>query len=275
MARLAASLAALLTIARQSANTYYDRMAELRPVPRQRLVDVVIDHFRTAVAKGTLAPGSRLPPEGQLTKDLGVSRTTLREAVVVLSHDGLLDVRQGDGTYVATHPPEQCASAQRFEQASDADLLQVRAVLEPLAARLAAERRADADLIPLHLVLSERNRAVDWGQRQRVADHEAEFRTLVARASANDVLTEMLRLVARRIDAPRGDRVQQLADVDPYRALLRAIERRDGDAAELAAKRIVELDRTVAVESPEPAPREVTPAASDTRRGPRVKRATP
>jgi DNA-binding FadR family transcriptional regulator len=59
------------------------------PLSRRRLVDVVIDHLRTEIQAGALPAGSRLPPEAQLTVELGVSRTTLREAVVVLSHDGL------------------------------------------------------------------------------------------------------------------------------------------------------------------------------------------
>ncbi|RMD78800.1 MAG: FadR family transcriptional regulator, partial [Chloroflexi bacterium] len=69
-------------------------------ITRRRLVEQVIDHLRQQIATGTYPIGSRLPPEPQLMAQIGVGRSTVREAIRALAHEGLLEVRQGDGTYV-------------------------------------------------------------------------------------------------------------------------------------------------------------------------------
>src|SRR6185312_16703098 len=99
----------------------------------RRLVYEVIDHLRTEISSGRLASGSRLPPEPKLTEQLGVSRTTLREAIVVLSHAGLVDVRQGDGTFVR----ERQVADHALDNRSVTDLLELRRPLYLELTRLA------------------------------------------------------------------------------------------------------------------------------------------
>src|SRR5690348_18032949 len=108
---------------------------------RRRLVDEVIDYLRVEISSGRLASGSRLPPEAKLTAQLGVSRTTLREAIVVLSHDGLVDVRQGDGTYVK--PPGATESS--LGNPSLREVLEARSPILIGLVKLAVTRRSERE----------------------------------------------------------------------------------------------------------------------------------
>src|SRR6266516_2660579 len=110
-----------------------------------------IDRMRELIASGEWGPGTRLPREADLAKQLGLSRNSLREAVRALSLARVLEVRQGDGTFVSSLEPsellEPTLSATRLLQGSTVlELFEVRRILEPEAAAMAA-RRADHDVL--------------------------------------------------------------------------------------------------------------------------------
>lgn len=75
------------------------------------LTEAAVERVRSLIISGGLAPGQRLPAEAELSVDLGVSRSSLREAVRVLVTAGVLDVRRGDGTYVTSLTPACCSPA--------------------------------------------------------------------------------------------------------------------------------------------------------------------
>src|SRR5512146_1962379 len=110
--------------------SYYEPMTKApppaRPLARRRLVDAVIEYLQEEISLGRLTPGDRLPTEGELTTSLGVSRTTLREAVAALAHAGLLDVRQGDGTYVRADATAGESLDRRLQRAAILHVYEVR-----------------------------------------------------------------------------------------------------------------------------------------------------
>src|ERR1700746_171373 len=115
------------------------------------VTDEAIDSIRELIASGQWGPGTRLPREADLAKQLGVSRNSLGEAVRALSLPRVLEVRQGDGTYVSSLEPgellEPTLSATHLLQGRTMlELFQVRRMLEPEAAALAA-LRADDDVL--------------------------------------------------------------------------------------------------------------------------------
>src|ERR1700747_3738511 len=115
------------------------------------VVEEAIDRVRELVASGEWGPGKRLPREADLAKQLGLSRNSLREAVRALSLARVLEVRQGDGTYVSSLEPgellEPTLSATRLLQGRTVlELFEVRRMLEPEAAAMAAQR-ADEDVL--------------------------------------------------------------------------------------------------------------------------------
>src|SRR5215469_8407451 len=97
-------------------------------IGKRRLADQVIDQIQEWISLGEFTPGDRLPVEDALTRKLGVSRTTLREGVSVLARAGVLDVRQGDGTYVRAPAPTGEPLDRRLRRAVALDVYEVRRV---------------------------------------------------------------------------------------------------------------------------------------------------
>ncbi len=155
-----------------------------------------IERIRERVASGAWAAGARLPREVDLAKQLGLSRNSLREAVRALSQARVLEVRQGDGTYVSSLDPgellEPTLSATRLLQGRTVlELFEVRRMLEPEAAALAAQR-ADAEVSSA--LRAELDRMIAAGDRaDELVDADAAFHDVIAAAPGNGVLRALLR----------------------------------------------------------------------------------
>src|SRR5205809_1895304 len=115
------------------------------------VTDEAIEKLRAMIVSGQLRPGDRLPREADLATTLGLSRNSLREAVRALSLIRILDVRQGDGTYVTSLDPQLLLEALSFvvdfhRDDTVLEFLAVRRILEPAATAMAAGRIAPAQL---------------------------------------------------------------------------------------------------------------------------------
>lgn len=137
------------------------------------------------IVTGALRPGDRLPPESELAGALGLSRNSLREAVRALSLIRVLDVRQGDGTYVTGLGPELLLTAVGFavdlHPAHTApQFLAVRRILEPAAAALAAARITEPELDALHALLDV---PADTVPEAELLARDLEFHRRIARAA--------------------------------------------------------------------------------------------
>ena len=184
----------------------------------------VAERVRALLAAEQVGPGDRLPPERELAARLGVSRSSLREGLRRLADLGIIESRQGSGTYLA---------------ALDlGDLFEVRARLEPLAARLAAERRGEEDLSRLADALAEMRAAIADPQQFGEADVRAHAAIVDAAGSLPlrvlfAAIAELLRhsRVATAVDdALREDAVGEIG------AIADAIRAGDGPAAEAAMR---------------------------------------
>src|SRR5882672_6616221 len=126
----------------------------LRPVPRNTtLADQVIGSLRDRITSGAWPVGSRIPTEPELVEQLGVARNTVREAVRALAHNGLLDIRQGSGTYVVATSELAGVMQRRFADADPRHIAELRSTLESSAASLAAQRRTERDLKQLDALM--------------------------------------------------------------------------------------------------------------------------
>ncbi|MFI9104994.1 FadR/GntR family transcriptional regulator [Streptomyces fildesensis] len=164
----------------------------LRPLPRQStLADQVITRLRTQITSGEWPVGSRIPTEPELVEQLGVARNTVREAVRALAHNGLLDIRQGSGTYVVATSELAGVMQRRFADADPRHVAELRSALEASAAGLAAARRTDRDLRHLDTLLERRERAWGSGDAAAFVDADATLHLAVVGASHNDVLVEL------------------------------------------------------------------------------------
>ena len=155
------------------------------------------------IDRGVYEPGDKLPNENELSEQLGISRTTLREAIRILVADGRLDVRRGSGTFVS-NPLNQ--TAQTGISASDMkvtlrDLYEARLIFEPQAAALAC-RRASSEEIKEILRLGENVQRLikkDPAGKERIASETA-FHSAIIRASHNEFLANFMPIINETIE---------------------------------------------------------------------------
>jgi GntR family transcriptional repressor for pyruvate dehydrogenase complex len=210
---------------------------------RPSVTDDAIVRIRELIVSGEWGPGSRLPRELDLAKQLGLSRNSLREAVRALSMARVLEVRQGDGTYVSSLEPEDL-----FEPALEAtrllrgrtvlELFEVRRMLEPDAAAMAA-RRATVDTVAE--LRGELDRMFATGDNaDDLIEADAAFHDVIASTSGNSVLRALLRNLSSRTARARlwhgltESRALDLAR-DEHRRIYDAIEAGDEERARAAA----------------------------------------
>lgn len=236
----------------------------LPQAPRRSLVDSTIDLIRQQIETGRWAVGARIPKEAELAEMLQVGRNTVREAVRVLSHAKVLEVRQGDGTYVrlSVDPGE---IMRRVTHASLRDHFELRALLETEAARWAAARRSDDDVSRLEALLEARGERPRDGDLAGFIERDVAFHVAVAQSSDNAALAELYRYFALSLHGSTStalaDRTLPEPDLAAHRRVVEAIRQRDEPGAAAAAQAIVGaiLDALAPVEA---AP------ASGRRRGP-------
>lgn len=199
---------------------------------RTGLVDQVIDQMRQAITTGDWAVDQRIPPEPELVTALGVGRNTVREAVRALSHAGLLEVRQGDGTFVRA-TSEISGALRRMCGSELREVLQVRRTLEVEGARLAATHRTDDDLTDLTEAYTERTAAIADQRWEAAVDADTRFHQTVVRCSHNGLLTELyqgLTEVVRASVAATAEQTTPTWNID-HDGLLAAIRAGDPDKA--------------------------------------------
>lgn len=201
---------------------------------RSALSDQVIAQLRNQITSGEWPVGSRIPTEPELVEQLGVARNTVREAVRALAHNGLLDIRQGSGTYVVATSELAGVMHRRFAGADPRHVAELRSTLESSGARLAAERRTDKDLAQLDALLARREEAWASGDAERFVAADATFHLAVVAASHNEVLTELYADLADLLrDWLRDDVGQELRPEHhmDHARMVEAIRAGDGETA--------------------------------------------
>jgi GntR family transcriptional regulator, transcriptional repressor for pyruvate dehydrogenase complex len=208
----------------------------LRPVRRSRLYEEVVERLRELIDVQGLEPGDRLMSERDLAERLGVSRTSVRQALTALEVMGLVHIRHGGGVFLARAPDRvlpSLASELANRYARLPAVIEVREAIETQTSRLAARRRDESDLRAMHGALDLMEAAIESGGEP--ADADAAFHTAIVRAARNPLLERLWEDLADPIDQTRraslarpGRPPRSLA---AHRAILDAIERSDEDGA--------------------------------------------
>ncbi|MEV5515369.1 FadR/GntR family transcriptional regulator [Streptomyces flaveolus] len=202
------------------------------------VTDEAIEKIKGMIVSGALRPGDRLPKESELAAGLGLSRNSLREAVRALSLIRILDVRQGDGTYVTSLDPPLLLEALGFvvdfhRDDTVLEFLAVRRILEPAATAMAASRIGERELDEL----GERLDALgDDPSVEELVAADLEFHRAVVGASGNAVLCSLLEGLSgptARARVLRGLTEEGAVGraLDEHRAILAALRDRDAEAA--------------------------------------------
>jgi GntR family transcriptional repressor for pyruvate dehydrogenase complex len=158
------------------------------------VTDEAIEKIKAMIVTGELGPGDRLPKENDLAERLGLSRNSLREAVKALSLIRVLDVRQGDGTYVTSLEPNLLLDAMSFvvdfhRDDTVLEFLEVRRILEPAATAMAAAHMPDDGIVDLRKVLDQLD---DAPTIEALVANDLEFHRRIALGSGNTVLCSLL-----------------------------------------------------------------------------------
>lgn len=208
----------------------------LAATTRTGLVDQVISQLRAAIAGGEWPIGHRLPTEAGLATELGVGRNTVREAVRALTHTGLLEVRQGDGTYVRA-TSEVSGAIRRLCGSELREALEVRRTLEVEGARLAANNRTVDDLRSMRRLLDQRDAAHGERDLDEFVRADTEFHAAVINSSRNSLLAELYQglteVVRGSVASTSPDPTGPGHDIE-HRSLVDAIA--DGDPERAAAE---------------------------------------
>jgi GntR family transcriptional regulator, transcriptional repressor for pyruvate dehydrogenase complex len=165
-----------------------------------RVTEGAIDKIRERIVSGAWGPGDRLPKESELAAQLGLSRNSLREAVRALSQMRVLEVRQGDGTFVSSLEPGLLLESTGFIShlllgETEIELYEVRRILEAAAAALAAGRIDAAEKAELGQIL-ERMREAD--SVEDLVEADVAFHAVIAKAAGNAVLASLLASLSTR-----------------------------------------------------------------------------
>src|SRR4051812_4785873 len=159
------------------------------------LTDQAITWLRASIQAGELPPGSRLPTEAQLSAEMGISRSGVREAVKVLEAARVLDVRRGDGTYVTSLAPRLLleglgVAVELLRDDTLLEVMEVRRMLEPVATGMAALRMSEDALDELGGILQDMRTAAD--DAELLIRHDTAFHRTVIAATGNETLTSLL-----------------------------------------------------------------------------------
>lgn len=178
-----------------------------------RISDAVAASLEKRILEGSLKPGDRLPPERELAADLGVSRPSLREAIQKLASKGMVQSRQGGGTYVTNRLESTFFDPWQDMMGSHPtlreDLLEFRRMLEGQAAEWAAERATDADLQRLTRAFEALDAAFDANDLERRAATDIDFHQAIGEATHNALIghlsAALLRLMQDHIRLNLGE----------------------------------------------------------------------
>lgn len=230
-------------------------------------VKTAMDGLRTMIASGQLLPGQKCPPEPELCEQLGVSRSSLREAVRALSALGVVESRHGSGTYVSSLQP--AAILQNFALLVDLfpfdsvlELFEIRRVLEAHAAAAAAAHASEE-------LNSELNDLIEGMEQARESEElsqlDARFHRAICEAGGNSTLVALVELFRSRgshfrlFDSDEKDEVLALSNAG-HRAIADAIAQRDpASAAVAAAAHVAKTEYWLRKIRPLPQPRSSLP----------------
>ena len=216
----------------------------LVPGRRQLLSDQLYGQILDQIVSGRLNEGDRLPPEKDICEMFGVSRPVVRDALLQLRADGLVQARQGSGTYVLRRPADRLKSfANSAELAVFLRCLEVRMPLEATAAKLAAERRTAAQLDRIETAHDQLRKDVETGHITTAND--ITFHASIAAAAGNEFFTQVLQHIHGSITGfmdvslnltrtGSRERIQQV--LNEHTIILEAIQSQEAEAAEVAMR---------------------------------------
>ncbi len=184
---------------------------QLQTVKRRRLHEDIVQQFHALIREGALKQGDRLPAERELAEQFQVSRSSVREAIRSLELQGLVVSRPGAGTFISTETLDSVVTllASTLNAGTDVlrDAFEMRHLLEPPIAALAAQRATSAEVARLREILEEQQRQIDRGDTGVEAD--TDFHFALAAATHNAALIKVVSAVEDVLQHSRGQSLEE------------------------------------------------------------------
>jgi GntR family transcriptional regulator, transcriptional repressor for pyruvate dehydrogenase complex len=223
-----------------SATVVAPEPARFAVIARSTLPEEIAKRLLAQIKEQELRPGDKLPAERELARMMDVSRPVLREALRALALMRVVDIRQGDGTYITSLEPEQLISHLDIVFSKDsvalAQLLDARRVIEAGNVRLAAVRISDQEITELEGLLAALRASLD--DPERFAEQDIAMHVAMCAATSNFLLMQFMNILGtlgrvsrERTGAARSVREASLRD---HRRIVAALRAHDPDAAERA-----------------------------------------
>ena len=213
----------------------------LQAVDTRRLYRQIADQIAALIERGEYGAGARLPPERDLAKQLGVSRPSVREALIALEVEGYVEVRVGSGVYVVG-PPPATGGPPLAEDSGPFELIKARWLIEAECAALAAKNATRAQIRAMEEALDQMDADRERGVMPLAADRL--FHLRIAEASGNSALALVVKTLWEQRTGPLFLRLEHHFDtpelwsvaIKEHRAIVAAIARHDGAGARLAMR---------------------------------------
>ncbi len=226
-----------------------EKLKMFKPIKKTRVYEEIVAKIKDMLEKGRLKSGDQLPGERELSEVFQVSRSSVREALRTLETQGFLESRQGDGTYIASKPVESLvsplASAIFSEKDSQMELFEMRRLIEPQLAYLAAERATQEEIAMMEQALVLQEEAIARGETG--TDVDKSFHYIMAKATKNKVLLRLTDSMRDLLAESRDKYLQVEGRPDKsilrHRQVLDAIKARDGElAAQVMLEHVLDIE---------------------------------
>ncbi len=215
---------------------------QFKPVESRRLYQQIADQIRELIDRGGFEAGTRLPPERDLAQQLGVSRPSLREALIALDVEGRVEVRSGSGVFVSAAPPDRPVRRTAAMGESPSQLMEARSIIEGELVVLACARISDGVLAQLRELL--KSMGTDIERRRARVDLDRQFHVTLTEVTGNAVLARLVGELFDERHSPISAKISSRfestrtwkAALKEHEAILRALEARDPIAAQAAMR---------------------------------------
>jgi GntR family transcriptional repressor for pyruvate dehydrogenase complex len=220
--------------------------SDVEAIHKTKVYEKIALQIQRLIYDGALKPGEMLPPERELAGMFHVSRSSLRDAVRALEVTGFVEARHGEGTVVRNPSAESLlnplTTVLLHRREFVGELLEFRAMIEPVLARRAAKHASPEDLEHLEEILRRQQMKVDRGEL--AVEEDTEFHNTIAHAAKNEVVLNVLEAFMDLLKESRERSLQVEGrlqkSMEGHRQILHAIQRRDPAAAEIAMRRHIE-----------------------------------
>jgi GntR family transcriptional repressor for pyruvate dehydrogenase complex len=217
-----------------------------KPIKKTRIYEEIVDEIKNLISQGRLKWGDQLPTERELSETFKVSRTSVREAFRVLESQGFLEIRQGDGTYVADNAidilVQPLASFILKEKDYQIELFEMRQLLESQLAYLAAERATPEKMSKMEKILRRQEEEIANGETG--LDSDSDFHHELAEAANNRILLHIINTTKEFLAESRESYLlgeeRAKKSYPHHKRILSAIKKGDGELAAKAMREHIE-----------------------------------